>query len=278
MSYRRKSMVVIDMDGTLLTDEKTISNYSKGFLHYINQRGIRVVLASGRPYRAVKPYYDEIGLKDLIVCYNGALIVDPQENDKILFKKSFPISLVKDIIAGIGEENFESIMIEDFDTLYINKKDSELDKIAFKKGMVIKYGDIFSQLNEEPLCVTFNLKDFTYYNKLLELGSTSKFKDINIRFWHDCLIAELFFNDVNKYTSIEKVAKLYEVKNSDIICFGDADNDIEMIHRAGIGVGMCNAASKFVRQSANMLSLADNNNDGVVKTLELLLSNYDLKN
>ncbi len=267
----KETMVVCDLDGTLLTDDKTISSKTQHYLKSLENKGVKVVLASGRPYRAIKPYYDQIGLNSLVICYNGGMIIDPKDNDKVIFKKDFPKDLVLEIIDKVGVDNFENIMVEDMTTIYLEKENTTMDSCIYEKGMKKEYGSIKTKLKTNPLGVILNLKNTAYYNKLLELGSTSKYKDINIRFWTGTLFAELFFNDINKYTALQVVAKKYNLNNSDIICIGDADNDIEMIYRCGIGVGMKNTDSKFVKQTADLMSLDDNNHDGVMKTLKLLI-------
>ena len=272
----KDTLVVSDLDGTLLSSNKTISIETQNYLKGLQDKGVNILLASGRPYRAIKPYYDQIGLNGYVVCYNGGMIIDPTNNDKIIFEKRFPKELVFDIINQIGKENFENVMVQDLNTIYLENESTLFDNFIYSSGMKIIRGHLQDNVKDDQLEVIFALKNHTYYNKLLELGSTSKYKDINIRFWHDELIAELYFNDINKYTSIEKVAKIYNLDNKDIICIGDADNDIEMIYRAGIGIGMKNTSSKFLKQTAKMLSLDDNDHDGVMKTLQLLIHDDDL--
>lgn len=268
---KQNTLIVCDLDGTLLTSQKTISEETVNYFRRLEANGIKICLASGRPYRAVKPYYDQIGLHGYVICYNGSIIINPKNNDEILFKKAYPPELIKTIIKEIGEENFENIMVEDMHNIVFLKDNDALDMASYRNGMNIVYSDIEKNMIEEPLGALFALKNKDDVNKILTLGSTSKYTDVNIRFWHDTLIAELFFNDVNKYTSLSIVAKYYKYRNEDIICLGDADNDIEMIHRCGIGVGMKNSMSKFVKQTADLISLDDNDHDGVRKTLELLI-------
>lgn len=271
----KNTLIVSDLDGTLLSSTKTISDQTASYLKGLQDKGAKILLASGRPYRAIKPYYDQIGLEGYIACYNGGMIINPEDNN-IIFKKQFPKDLIFDIINQIGPSNFENVMVEDMNNIYLETDSNIMDYFLFSKGMNIKRGHLEDNVKNDVYEAVFCLKDYTYYNKLLELGSTSKYKDINIRFWSGMLVAELYFNDINKYTSIEKVSKIYGLENKDIICIGDANNDIEMIHRAGIGIGMKNTTSKFVKQTASMLSLDDNDHDGVMKTLQLLVHDDEI--
>ena len=76
---------------------------------------------------------------------------------------------------------------------------------------------------------------------------------------------------VHIYTFNDNQEILPTIKNENIICIGDAQNDMEMISKAGIGVAMKNSDSPIVKHTADMVSLDTNNNDGVRKTLQLLL-------
>ena len=92
-----------------------------------------------------------------------------------------------------------------------------------------------------------------------------------MRFWDGTLLAETYFSDINKYTSLLKVLEYYNIPIENSICFGDGDNDLEMVSQAGIGVAMKNSTSKFLKQSADMLTLEDNNHDGIAETLKVLI-------
>lgn len=264
-----KTLVVLDMDGTLLNEQKTIPTSTKNYLKHLQDSGVEIALASGRPYRAIKPYYDEIGLKGKVCCYNGGVAIDPQEHDKILWQKTFPLSLVKTIIETIGKESFVNVLCEDMTTLYLAYDNSAMDSYSYKKGMDLKTGTDFAQLSFNPLGVIFVLKSEKDRYRLIKLGG-STIEGIGLRFWDNSLVGELYFNEVNKFTAVKKIAEEKRIANRNIIAFGDADNDIEMLMRSGIGVGMKNG-SENAKHFADMVSLDDNDHEGVEKTLRLLL-------
>ena len=78
-----KKLIFIDLDGTLLNDSFELTPYTKDVLKRISEKGHLVVLASGRPPRAILPYYEELGLKTPFIAYNGTYVIDPND-------KSFP--------------------------------------------------------------------------------------------------------------------------------------------------------------------------------------------
>ncbi|MCX5775805.1 MAG: HAD-IIB family hydrolase, partial [Firmicutes bacterium] len=78
---KKRYLIAFDMDGTLLNDKKTISFRTRRYLHHLDRQGHVVVLASGRPVRALRRYYDELNLRSPMVCYNGASIENPHDSD-----------------------------------------------------------------------------------------------------------------------------------------------------------------------------------------------------
>ncbi len=70
-------LIAIDMDGTLLTKDHTISEYTKNTLKKVREKGVKVVLATGRPLDGLTRYLNDLELtteEDYLVCFNGALV------------------------------------------------------------------------------------------------------------------------------------------------------------------------------------------------------------
>ena len=69
-------MAAIDLDGTLLHDDMSLSDFSKDIIRKAEHRGIRIVLATGRMFDAARPKAEELGLSDTpLICYTGAWIM-----------------------------------------------------------------------------------------------------------------------------------------------------------------------------------------------------------
>jgi Cof subfamily protein (haloacid dehalogenase superfamily) len=264
-------LVVLDLDGTTLDSQKNISPESQAFFRMIQTKGIRLMFATGRPLRAAIRYYNELGMHGRIVCANGGLIIDPSDNNKVYFREEYPKSLIEGIVEGIGFENFANLMVEDGNKLFVGYQNDVMKGYCYTSGMEVIYGNRFSEC-QHPTNGTFVLKDDSFAKRLTDLGGNTH-KDVGIRFWTGTLVGELYFNNVNKYTGMMAVADYYGIRQDDIIAFGDADNDIEMLSKAGIGVAMKNGSPTAARY-ASMVSLDDDNHDGVMKTLKFLLADY----
>jgi Cof subfamily protein (haloacid dehalogenase superfamily) len=271
---RKKVMVISDMDGTLLRSDNTISQETQTYLKSIQDRGVDITLASGRPFRGLINYYNQIGLKGKLVCYNGGLIIDPQQNNKIINANTYPLELIERIIKVVGIDNFENFIIENNDDIFIaNRDDHSMDSFIYINTSQIKvhYEKDPSKFEGDIYGGIFVLKNESDIQKFMEAGFS--IPGIGVRFWDNCLIAELYFTKINKYTAIEIVGKKAGISPENFICFGDAANDMEMLYRSGIGVAMKNG-NKVAKKYADVISFTDNNNDGVMNTLKVLINAY----
>ena len=74
-----KKIIAIDLDGTLLRYDSTISNYTKEVISKVQAKGHQVVISTGRPYRMALDYYLQLNLKTPIITFNGALTHMPEQ-------------------------------------------------------------------------------------------------------------------------------------------------------------------------------------------------------
>lgn len=270
---KKRYLIALDMDGTLLDDKKEISKETKEYLKYLENDGNVIAIASGRPLRAIMPYYNEIGLTVPIACYNGACVLDPI-NKKLETKLSkINKEIIKKIIEKIGVDNFSNIMCQTSEDAWVLHDNLTIEDFFWKDGIRIHEGNIVEILDEDPHTAIFVLKNHDFDEKIVKIAFS--YENIGCRFWGDSTCCELYFLDVNKGSAIGDMAKAYGIDNNNTIAIGDAENDVDLLRAAYKGVAMKNASDELISQ-ADMVSLEDNNHDGVKKTLEyLLITNHD---
>lgn len=91
LSAEPVEMVAIDLDGTLLRSDGSICAPSAEAIHNAMERGVRIVLASGRAPRKVLPIAEALGIKNWLICHNGAVIIDPVSRQTIVNETMPPI-------------------------------------------------------------------------------------------------------------------------------------------------------------------------------------------
>lgn len=262
-------MIVLDLDGTLLTTDKKILPKTKQILRYLSDHGNPVCLASGRPPRSVLAYQKDLGLEGPYICYNGAQIRSSEKKEP-LFRKTIPSKVLLDFLSHFGEDSFVNLLSEnDKDQYYLDTNTEYID-FFHPMGMKHHYGSYFKILDVDELdTVVIQTKETTRHEEMKEyLHSLAE--DLSIRFWYnDTRFGEFYFLDVNKATSLDHVRQLYGFDRAHTICFGDAYNDIEMLHTAGISFAMKNGAPGL-KEVATYITPEDNDNEGIYFALKNL--------
>lgn len=256
-----KHLICLDLDGTLLTDDKTISSFTKQILTQLKQDGHEVIISTGRPYRASEIYYQELGLDAPIINFNGAFIHHPSDDTFKAVHTPLDLNIARDIFRQVENLNIQNIIAEVKDHVYFHYHDELLFQ-GFNMGdPVVKSGDLSISLQEGPTSILIQAEE-EYVPAIREHLSAVYAEQIEHRRWGAPYpVIELVRKDINKAVGIQYVSEYLDIKQKNIIAFGDEDNDFEMIEYAGTGVAMDNAI-QALKEKADVMTLS-NNDDGI---------------
>jgi len=268
MRGEQRLLIAVDIDGTLLNSKKAISHPTKRFLRRLTRRGHIIVLASGRPSRALNKYYRELGLHSPMVCYNGAYVFHPTDLSFPKVEFQFPKDVIKNLFSDL-RPYIRNVMCENDTDIWIDEKDLYLAKFFWYEGMKMHYGDICETLDVNPMTMILQT-DKDHIDEGAIRAIVAKYPGIDVRFWFGLSYFEIFFKSTSKGSGLSHIAEYYGIKKENIIAFGDAENDIDMFAAAGIGVAMKNGGPDIVRH-AHRESLKDNDNDGIYHTLKAII-------
>ncbi|PLT33845.1 Cof-type HAD-IIB family hydrolase [Bacillus sp. V5-8f] len=263
---REKHLICLDLDGTLLTDEKQISPRSKAILSRLKNEGHEVMIATGRPYRSSELYYRELDLRTPIVNFNGAFVHHPRNTSWGVFHTPMDISVAKEIVEACDHFRYHNIIAEVRDDIYFHYHDEKLIDI-FKMGNPrVTTGDLRNFLEDSPTSMLIHT-DEQYVTQIRQHLSDVHAEVIDHRRWADPFhVIEIVKSGLNKAVGIQKVAATLGIPRERIIAFGDEDNDLEMLDYAGTGVAMGNAIAQL-KNVANAITLT-NQEDGIAVFLE----------
>lgn len=269
--------IVLDIDGTLLTTQKTITEATKNCLIDLQQKGNKLILASGRPTTGMLQLSDELKMAEydgLLVSYNGSKVIDCHTNME-LFNQAMSIEEGKAVLEHMKQFKV-SPMIDKDDYMFVND--------VF--GCVIDYKDApFNVIEYESrgghykLCEKDDLAEFLDYriNKILTAGEPNylaenykkmmePFKDtLNCVFTADFYF-EFTAQHIDKAKALDTVLSPLGIERKDVIAFGDGHNDITMLAYAGMGVAMENAVSELKRVAD--FETNSNDEEGIANFLE----------
>ena len=253
-------ILVLDIDGTLTTSEKTISKETLAAIRNIQKRGHKVVLASGRPTPGIWPIANELELSTYdgyILSFNGARIIDCATN-QIIFQKTVPHDLLPEIYEAAMEYNVGLLTYDEEQILSA----TEIDEYIKKEAWINKLP--YTQVPNFLEHITFDV------NKCLMTGDPdhlaqveAKMKDrfagrLNI-FRSEPFFLEVVPLHIDKAESLSELLDYLHLSKDQMISCGDGYNDITMIEYAGMGVAMANAQKK-VKEVADYITLSNDNN------------------
>jgi Cof subfamily protein (haloacid dehalogenase superfamily) len=252
-------LIAIDLDGTLLNDQKQISHRAAAALHCLPDRGVKVVIASARPPRSVRHIYAALKLDTWQINYNGALIWD-EPTKKAAFHRPLSASIVREVILHARQIHPEILVsCELLDRWYTDRADST---------HTTETGRLFMPDVVAPLESFLDVS----MTKILLLGDPAVMDDIETalammfdRQIHvirtDPDLIQIMNQTVTKATALEFVARQYGVSHRQIMAIGDAANDVAMLKMAGVAVAMDNA-HPAVKKAAHWVA-PSNNDHGV---------------
>ncbi|MDN3657090.1 Cof-type HAD-IIB family hydrolase [Ferruginibacter paludis] len=259
--------VFIDMDGTLLKSDHSVSEANRQAIHHLQQKGILVIPISARPLHGMMHIIKNVVADDApLVSLNGGYIV---HKDEVIFQDA--VSLHE--AASVHKE----LCMYDLSAMYYSQMEwfAEQETDRIKKEQKITAVKIKIQPFGETLQYWDEQKNGP--NKILIAGEKHLVHDIEQRlvelhggklniFKSQSTYLEVMSSAASKAKAVEFLMNRYGIEQKEIIAIGDNFNDQGMIEFAGMGVAMGNAPEQ-IKAVANYVT-DTNNNDGVAKALQ----------
>ncbi len=284
-------LAAIDLDGTMLNQYGIVTQRTKQAIERAQQRGIEVIIASGRPMDSIKAIAEEIKSEKYFISGNGAIIYDIQ-NDEIIYENTLKKQKTLDIIK-ICEENSiyyniytekeiiaknlqcnvlyyhkENLNKEEKNKTHINIVENIYDYIVDRDEKVVKiticdnnqviFNSIMRKLKEIEEIEVLEVSHMS--RKIIRQGSV----EVPIEYFY----TEISAQNVDKWNAIEFLKEKMQIKTEEIVAIGDNVNDKKMIENAGLGIAM-GESTPVIKNVANQIT-GSNNEDGVAQALENL--------
>lgn len=265
-------LVVIDIDGTLLTDpdQNSNGNLTARTINTLQQlkrvrSDITIMLATGRCFYASHHIAKTLHLQGVnIICSNGA-IVSSLNTFNPLFVNAHSVATAQAILDyGVVEQINTIATIGDGSICYVNAIEPQFPS---HKRWLEEYNCRFVAISNEAIVVQCSMwVPYAQVATVLDHLKTN-FATRCYLYYHDTFAyVEISPLNVNKWDGIEKMKSLLHLtSNEQIMTIGNGDNDMQMLETAGIGVAMGNAPVE-VKACANYV-IGNNNDDAVAKFL-----------
>lgn len=273
-------MIAFDLDGTVLDDEKKISQRTKKALEMAAKQGIEIVPATGRPLCGVPVQINALRGVRYILTTNGAGIYE-RETGKCIYENSMKLERFLPMMARL--EPFE-VMADAFvkGKCYMSRKNrfliEEMDAteemkayIRDSRTCVEHLTEFLREKGEDVQKITINfvknpdgsLRD---YDEVAEVVKDfPEFISVSGGMGN----IEVTDKTASKGEALLRLGVMLHVPREEIMAFGDSGNDVEMIRAAGVGVAMANA-EPAVKEMADFVTLS-NTEDGVAHAIEKMI-------
>ena len=273
-------IVFIDIDGTLVNDEKQIPKENIETIKKLKTKGIEVVLASGRPYHSIEKYSNIAGAMPYIIGSNGGVVANYKE-DKLLYNANIDKPLALEILKfvkannlftaitlsgnlvlenemySLTKENRDELIVVNSLEEYLKNTNESIIKFSImsdnKEDLQIAREKLINKFN---ITIT-NVDTFVIPNKYRKAGKNPYVMDVMKEY-------------VNKGEAIKKLCKYLNLNTQEAIIFGDGLNDIEMFELDAYKVAMKNAKDK-IKEMADFVTIS-NNEAGVAYKLNKIFN------
>ena len=268
MKYK---LLVLDVDGTLLNDEREISKRTLAALLKVQQMGVRIVLASGRPTYGLMPLAKTLELGNyggFVLSYNGCQIIKAQ-NGEILFERRINPEMLPYLEKKARKNGFAIFTYHD-DTLITDSPDNEYIKNeAMLNNLKIIREDEFSTAIDFAPCKCMLVSDKEKALIGLEQHWEKRLAGTLDAFRSEPYFLEVVPCGVNKANTLGALLEHLGVTREEVIAVGDGVCDVTMLQLAGMGVAMGHSQDS-VKVCADYVT-ASNEEDGVALAVEKLI-------
>lgn len=252
-------LIALDLDHTLLRDDRSINPKDIEALRAARQRGVGVTIATGRMFAAAKRYAHSLNIDVPIITYQGSLIRNLLSEEILLHLKLEKCTALRAIQLGVQQQVHVNVYIDD-QLLVLEENEISRRYAEYNGVSVVVCPNLDQQLPGQPTKVVYVEYDAQKMHKLRTLV-VDRFADscnITLSLPH---LLELGHKMATKARALAYLTDLMGIKPEEVLAVGDGLNDLDMLDFAGIGVAMGNAPLE-VQRAADWVT-ADNNSAGV---------------
>ncbi len=277
-------MVVLDIDGTTLTDDEKLTKENLRAIQECVKMGVPVCLCTGRNVHNTKRVSNHLKVDTPYVCIDGTIIFDTK-NKKYIKDELIPMDMVKDILNIVDEEDLyvELCTGEKYIKYCKNDALAKYNYLGVPENIQRKYVDYFIRRARYVKNINsykagkHNLNQIIFAGdkevvaKVKEIINNKNYEGLEIK--DDLWDNYVFISPKNcrKLDGVKALCNHYNIELDEVIAIGDQMNDYDMINGVGLGVAMGNATEK-IKEIADFVTL-DNNNSGVAHVIDKFILN-----
>lgn len=246
-------MAVLDLDGTVLHRDRSISPYTQTVLQACRKKGIYIAVATARSKGTAKPFLEKLA-PDIVISNGGALA---EYNGKILYQYCLSAEDADGIVVQCRKrDDFSNVTVETDTGYYVSWKKPQSEEYTHAV-----YWDFAAPLHEKAYKISVELTNGVGIDQIAARYPSCRLTSFFGQDWY-----RFSHKKAGKMEAIQKAAQVLKIEVSQIAAFGDDFMDLDMIKGCGVGVAMENG-NEAIKRAADFIC-PSNDRDGAAKWLE----------
>jgi len=264
--HQKIKLIAIDLDGTLLNNEKELSSTNSLAIKNAQESGLKIVLASGRPPFAIFPIINMLGITGYFIACNGALLIETR-NQNVLVDIALNFQDTKQIISKVRKHDLNFFLYKGMDS-FIEK--SEFEEIMARETRIKRPTIVEDLIKEGPLTpnkVQINSGNSGKLERILR-ELRNEMPQINLSYQAGKYI-EIMHKGATKEVALAYACGLARISPAQVAAIGNAENDLGMLGFSSLSVSVENA-THYIQEVSKWL-VSSNDQDGVAQAINRIL-------
>jgi hypothetical protein len=257
------SLVLADVDGTLVTEDKILTERAQAAVRRLHAAGIRFAITSGRPPKGMSMLFDPLALETPIAGFNGGLFV--KRDLSIVEQKTLPPDVAAQAVDLIRQHGMDAWVYSGNDWLITTLKAPHVEReawtVKFQPKVVTDFTDALKQAAK-----IVGVSDDHAKVQGCEADAQAAFGDRATAARSQPYYLDVTHHDANKGAVVDYLTQKLSIPAAEIATIGDQPNDVLMFKRSGFSIAMGNASDQVKAQAS---ATTDSYNDeGFAKAME----------
>jgi Cof subfamily protein (haloacid dehalogenase superfamily) len=256
-------LMLADVDGTLVTNDKVLTDRAIAAVGKLRDAGITFAVTSGRPPRGMAMLVDPLALETPIAAFNGGLFVHPDMT--VIESRTIPEDLVEPIIGLIDSFGLDAWVYRGADWFVLDLKGAHVDREQWTVKFAPTLTDSFSGLTDGVAKIVGVSDDLDAVAKA-ETKARDRFGDHVSAARSQPYYLDVTHPKANKGGVVAYLSKHYDIAPEHIATIGDMPNDVLMFSPSGLSIAMGNASSEVQRAARRVTT--SNEDEGFANAVE----------
>jgi len=263
MTFQQISLLLADVDGTLVTREKVLTERAQAAIRGLSERGIQFAITSGRPPRGMAMLFDKLALRTPISGFNGGMIV--QQDMSIIEAHTLPQDVAQtavELLIGHGVD----VWVYAGNEWYV--RDAKAPHVD-RESWTVKFAPQVIKTFDAVLQGAVKIVGVTDDHALMETCERDAQRSFGNRTTTACsqpYYLDITHPEANKGAVVKYLSKTLGIPESEIATIGDQPNDVLMFQRSGFSIAMGNASDEVKAKAT--VTTTDSENEGFARAVE----------